>query len=85
VVVFLNNTREKTYARLEQSRQSIQALRVKHANDEMKITVSIGLAIFPEHGAESAQLLQSADQALYVAKASGRNRVIIAKGTQSIF
>lgn len=39
-------------------------------------TVSIGLATFPEHGADAKSLLQAADRALYQAKAAGRNRVI---------
>ncbi len=43
-----------------------------------KLTTSIGLAIFPEHGPDPAILLAQADQALYQAKALGRNRVQVA-------
>ncbi len=42
------------------------------------ISVSIGLACYPEHAGSSTRLLQSADEALYRAKAQGRNRVDIA-------
>ncbi len=43
-----------------------------------RLTVSIGLACSPEHGATPETLLRSADLALYAAKRSGRNRVEVA-------
>lgn len=43
-----------------------------------KLTTSIGVAIFPEHGQTPESLLLQADQALYEAKAQGRNRVMVA-------
>jgi diguanylate cyclase (GGDEF)-like protein len=44
------------------------------------ITTSIGLALFPDHGATPAELLAKADAALYQAKSAGRNRVESAAG-----
>jgi diguanylate cyclase (GGDEF)-like protein/PAS domain S-box-containing protein len=40
---------------------------------ELSITVTIGAAVFPRHGNDSATLLRSADLALYRAKEAGRN------------
>ena len=45
-----------------------------------RITVSIGMAMFAEHGATTELLFQQADKALYAAKAAGRNRVVTAIG-----
>jgi diguanylate cyclase (GGDEF)-like protein len=42
---------------------------------EIGITASIGVAIAPEHGEDAAQLIKSADLALYRSKADGRNAV----------
>jgi len=42
------------------------------------ISVSIGVAAFPEHGSTSNLLLSSADEALYRAKEEGRDRVCLA-------
>ena len=39
------------------------------------LTVSIGVASFPESGASPREVLERADAALYRAKASGRNRI----------
>jgi diguanylate cyclase (GGDEF)-like protein len=42
------------------------------------ITVSAGVATFPEHGATAEALIRAADEALYRAKAAGRDRVVAA-------
>jgi diguanylate cyclase (GGDEF)-like protein len=41
---------------------------------ELVVTPSIGIALFPEHGADGQNLLKNADGAMYEAKASGRNQ-----------
>ena len=42
------------------------------------ITLSAGIAIFPDHGGSGQAVLQAADAALYRAKAAGRNCVVVA-------
>jgi diguanylate cyclase (GGDEF)-like protein len=42
---------------------------------EEPVTASIGLAGFPDDASDPATLVRHADQALYVAKRAGRNRV----------
>jgi diguanylate cyclase (GGDEF)-like protein len=41
---------------------------------ELRITVSIGIALFPLHASTAEALHRAADTALYLAKAAGRNR-----------
>jgi diguanylate cyclase (GGDEF)-like protein/PAS domain S-box-containing protein len=43
------------------------------------VTISIGIATFPDHGANVDSLLHHADRALYESKARGRNRLTVAK------
>jgi diguanylate cyclase (GGDEF)-like protein len=42
------------------------------------MTVSLGIATFPDDGQDGATLIAAADGALYQAKADGRNRVAAA-------
>ena len=42
-----------------------------------RLTVSIGIAAYPLHGASRAGLVSAADMALYSAKRAGRNRVAV--------
>jgi diguanylate cyclase (GGDEF)-like protein len=44
----------------------------------LRVTASIGVAAFPEHGAGLEELTKRADVALYVAKSYGRDRVVCA-------
>jgi diguanylate cyclase (GGDEF)-like protein len=44
--------------------------------DSFRVTFSAGVAQYPEDGADLAALYRSADQALYQAKTSGRDRVL---------
>jgi diguanylate cyclase len=44
---------------------------------EVHMTCSVGLAAYPANGAHDVELLREADQALYVAKSTGRNKVAL--------
>ncbi|MBV9712845.1 MAG: diguanylate cyclase, partial [Ktedonobacteraceae bacterium] len=46
--------------------------------DSLNVTVSIGVATYPEDSYEGLDLLQQADQAMYMAKRLGRNQVRMA-------
>jgi two-component system cell cycle response regulator len=62
--------------RLERFRADIAAQPVRLPGAAaVPITLSVGLAVFPEDGEEAADLLARADQRLYAAKRAGRNRL----------
>lgn len=50
--------------------------------EPLRISVSLGTASYPEHGASATVLLRAADVALYAAKRGGRDRIAVAR-TQS--
>ena len=57
-----------------------------HLNEKgLKISVTAGLAVFPDHGGEVKQLIQAADVALYKGKKSGKNCMCVyAPGDEDI-
>jgi diguanylate cyclase (GGDEF)-like protein len=52
--------------------------RTPFCDDGIRLTVSIGVACFPEHATATEELLRAADEALYEAKLQGRDRVVTA-------
>ncbi|MEU4427022.1 diguanylate cyclase [Actinoplanes sp. NPDC024001] len=48
-------------------------------DDRIPISVSIGIAVFPEHGSTAQEVLDAADEALYAAKNSGRDTYRLAE------
>lgn len=68
---------ENLLDRAEQIRVGVKQLRLTFQERKLPpITVSIGLAGFPEHGRTAEDLIRSADSALFQAKDEGRDRVI---------
>lgn len=64
--------------RAEQLRDAIRALNVQYRRQSLgPITVSLGVAIFPDHGPTAEAVLRAADTALYQAKDWGRDRVAV--------
>jgi diguanylate cyclase (GGDEF)-like protein len=61
--------------RAEKLRLLIESHSILQNGVTIKLTASIGGAVYPEHGVTQDQLISLADSALYRAKHSGRNRV----------
>jgi diguanylate cyclase (GGDEF)-like protein len=78
VVIFLPETDSNTALQVaERVRESVEKLSIKISDQELHITVSIGVSRRDENTLELETLIARADQAMYVAKYKGRNRVAI--------
>lgn len=64
----------------EKIRKDIESLKVDFEGKPILLTASIGLAVIIPEDDNDRVLISSADSALYKAKLSGRNRVVIGKG-----
>jgi diguanylate cyclase (GGDEF)-like protein len=65
--------------RAEEIREAVRQLPLRVRGDSIEgITVSIGVAGFPDHGDDGPTVVAAADAALYRAKAEGRDRVVTA-------
>jgi diguanylate cyclase (GGDEF)-like protein len=77
---------ERIRASIETRGAVVVAERIRQRIEQSRLegigaTVSIGVSSYPEHGADPDALIRSADDALYRAKASGKNRVAVAGAT----
>ncbi len=52
--------------------------------DRIPISVSIGIAVYPEHGVTAQEVLDAADDALYAAKHAGRDTYRLAEGVSPV-
>jgi diguanylate cyclase (GGDEF)-like protein len=77
VVVLGNVTEEIAFARAEKLRKNVAKHHILYKDGKASISISIGIAMFPAHGSSGDAVLQRADQALYQAKQSGKNCVVI--------
>ncbi len=79
VVLLADATLVSAHARADDLRLAMRGLTVQHDGQTVgAITVSAGVAVLPEHGVGPSDLIAAADQALYQAKASGRDRTVAA-------
>jgi diguanylate cyclase (GGDEF)-like protein/PAS domain S-box-containing protein len=66
--------------RAESIRVGVRELRLEHEQRPLgEMTLSVGVALFPDHGQTLEDLFQVADAALYQAKKQGRDRVVVAE------
>ena len=79
IVVLPDTSLEGASCLAESIRAAVSQLSVEHSGSEFGyITVSIGCAAWePEHDADVASVIRSADEALYKAKTTGRNKVVV--------
>jgi diguanylate cyclase (GGDEF)-like protein len=78
-LIFPETSIDTACARAEELRRNVEEFHPKYLGEGLgSITVSMGVAVYPEHGQTPEALLKAADEALYQAKRQGRNRVVAA-------
>ena len=74
--VMVGSTEVGAMETAERIRKAIEETGTDIGEPEPKmVTISLGIAVFPDDGGTAEELIERADQALYRAKHGGRNRV----------
>jgi len=76
-IILTNTDKEGAKLAAERIRQSIEAALIHVYDEDLKVTVSVGIAVYPTAAEDGPVLIEAADNALYKAKESGRNRVCV--------
>ncbi|MFK0385801.1 putative bifunctional diguanylate cyclase/phosphodiesterase [Agrobacterium sp. NPDC090273] len=74
-VIVLECRQDGFEPRLEEIRTAVSKP-VRVGNYDMKVTCSVGMALFPEHGETTAEIVAAADLAMYGAKHAGRDSIV---------
>ena len=83
-VVMPGSSEQTTLSVAERIRQRVESLVfVTRTGHHRHVTVSLGSASYPNGGVDAVDILKAADVALFEAKRSGRNRVVVFKGQTS--
>jgi diguanylate cyclase (GGDEF)-like protein/PAS domain S-box-containing protein len=78
-IILPESSAENAAIRANELREKTKELAIQYKNHALgRITLSIGVACFPEHGQTSDELLKAADQCLYESKSAGRDKVSVA-------
>ena len=80
MIVMPNATPRLILERADKIRQQVKKLSMTHNGQTLEpLSISGGIAVFPDHGEEVDPLVIAADTALYRAKAHGRDCILIAE------
>ena len=80
-MAYVVDSRERGFEIAESIRKAVEAYPFPASTNDltqtMHITISLGVATFPDDGTAALEIVQKADQALFRAKLSGRNRTCV--------
>lgn len=79
-LILSETNKEQAILAAERIRQTIEDKKISAYDEELRVTVSIGISVFPGNGEDTQQLIDEADAALYEAKKSGKNRICACRG-----
>ncbi|QAX30256.1 sensor domain-containing diguanylate cyclase [Leisingera sp. NJS204] len=78
-------SQEDVMTKAEMVRQAVEDVVVRYGEKALpRITISLGVAHYPAHGTMPQDLLRASDEALYDAKAKGRNQVCVAESAAPV-
>jgi len=80
-IFFPDVEREQTFLTMERIREEVEGTGIYQDDQtvvEDQITISCGIASYPIDGSTTNEIIRKADQALYKAKKSGRNNIMLA-------
>jgi diguanylate cyclase (GGDEF)-like protein/PAS domain S-box-containing protein len=83
LLILPDTSLDVTRQRAEKLREASKRVSVQYGGRPLgAIALSMGVVAFPVHGTTCEVILRSADEALYQAKAQGRDRVVVAKSIE---
>lgn len=80
-IILTETDKEQAGFAAERIRRAIEQKVIRAYDEELKATISIGISTYPADAHETKSLIEKADQALYLAKQAGRNRICLCQSS----
>jgi diguanylate cyclase (GGDEF)-like protein/PAS domain S-box-containing protein len=77
LLVLPRTTAASAAKRAEELRKMCAETVMRHDGQDVRVSMSFGIAAYPDHGQQAEEIIIKADKALYQSKHTGRNRVTI--------
>ena len=81
-IIIKETNREDALACAQRFCRKLNSIEIQMDKHAHKVSSSIGIALYPDHGSDIKTLLANADSAMYKAKELGRNRVFLFDNTK---
>lgn len=62
---------------LQELAEAVARVELLHGKQRINLTLSVGIATFPDHANTTPALISRSDQAVYISKHTGRNRITV--------
>lgn len=76
-ILLAETERKGAHQVAERIRKTIESRTIAAYDETVQVKMSIGISLYPEHALDLESLIDRADEALYLSKQRGRNRVTI--------
>jgi diguanylate cyclase (GGDEF)-like protein len=80
-IILTETDKEQAAYAAQRIRRAVESKELKAYDEQLKVTISLGVSTFPQDAAESSALIDKADKALYLAKQAGKNRIHVYEGS----
>lgn len=81
-ILFEGTEKERAFLKMEEARKAFEGKHVVEGGEgaaRFSLSISVGVAAFPDDGTKVPELIRKCSEALYRAKVSGRNKVSLAR------
>lgn len=79
ILLLLEASADSARRMAEGLNEGVATLKIPLDGKDLTMTISVGVSAFPDHGADLSQVISAADQALYLAKGTGKDCVVLSQ------
>ena len=76
-LILTETDKEQAKFATERIRRAVESRLIRAYDEDLKVTISQGVSVFPDNAEDAQALIEGADKAMYTAKDLGRNKVCI--------